>query len=79
MPSGSANLPEPGVLAARLGHHRRRRSSSQASLTLLAVVADQTPRGVAERLFENALQDEHWQARLEEPRQQAHDELRGGS
>jgi hypothetical protein len=34
---------------------------------------------VAERLFENALQDEHWQARLEEPRQQAHDELRGGS
>lgn len=52
---------------------------AQASLTLLAVVADQTPRGVAERLFENAIQDEHWQARLEEPRQQAHDELRGGS
>jgi hypothetical protein len=64
--------PEPHVIdhAERL---------AQASLTLLAVVADQTPRWVAERLFKNAFQDEHWQARLDELRQQAHDELRAGS
>jgi hypothetical protein len=64
--------PEPHVIddAERL---------AQASLTLLAVVADQTPRWVAERLFKSALQDEHWQARLDELRQQGHDELGGGS
>jgi hypothetical protein len=64
--------------------HRNERCSpapfqAQASLTLLAVVSDQTPRWVAERLVENALQDEPWNARLDELRQLAHDELRGGS
>jgi hypothetical protein len=64
--------PEPHVIddAERL---------AQASLTLLAVVADQTPRWVAERLVKNALQDEQWQARLAELRRLAHDELRDGS
>lgn len=64
--------PEPHVIdyAERL---------AQASLTLLAVVSDQTPRWVAERLVKNALQDEQWNARLDELRQLAHDELRGGS
>jgi hypothetical protein len=54
---------------------------AQASLTLLAVVADQTPRQIAERLFKQkiALDDKHWQARLDELRRQAHGELRRGS
>jgi hypothetical protein len=66
--------PEPHVIdyAERL---------AQASLTLLAVVADQTPHQVAERLFKKkiALDDEHWQSRLDELRLQAHDDLRRSS
>jgi hypothetical protein len=54
---------------------------AQASLTLLAVVANQTPHQIAERLFKKriALDDKHWQARLDELRRQAHDELGRGS
>jgi hypothetical protein len=66
--------PEPHVIddAERL---------AQASLTLLAVIANQTPHQVAEQLFEKriALDDKHWQTRLDELRRQAHVELRPGS
>jgi hypothetical protein len=54
---------------------------AQASLTLLAVVADQTPHQVAERLLKEkvARDDKHWQSRLDELRRQAHDDPGRGS
>jgi hypothetical protein len=54
---------------------------AQASLTLLAVVADQTPHQVAERLLKKkiARDDKHWQSRLDELRRQAHDDPGRGS
>jgi hypothetical protein len=61
--------PEPHVLDSA-------EQLAQASLTLLAVVADQTPHQVAERLLKKkiARDDKHWQSRLDELRRQAHDD-----
>jgi len=54
---------------------------AEASLTLLAVVADQTPHQVAERLLKKkiARDDKHWKSRLDELRRQAHDDPGRGS